>query len=98
METKNYDQYLIIKEDHTLKAHSCGILLLKTNQDNSLQYLVLEKPHKKSIGLPKGHLEFGETIMEAARRELCEETGLKDGYELATDFVFEDVVFPAKHQ
>jgi ADP-ribose pyrophosphatase YjhB (NUDIX family) len=98
METKNYEKYLILQEDHTYKAHSCGILLLRKNKDHNLQYLVLEKPQKKSIGLPKGHLEIGETIKETAKRELFEETGIKDGYEIAADFIFEDVVYPIKHQ
>lgn len=32
-----------------------------------------------SWGLPGGHLEYGEKLVEAAKRELEEETGINDG-------------------
>ncbi len=48
--------------------------------------LVIRDPYK-NWGLPKGHLEDGESTGEAALREVAEETGLEDlalGEELAT--------------
>ncbi len=48
--------------------------------------LVIRDPYE-NWGLPKGHLENGESAGEAALREVAEETGLEDlslGQELAT--------------
>jgi 8-oxo-dGTP pyrophosphatase MutT (NUDIX family) len=40
--------------------------------------LVLERPSKDEIRLPKGHIEAGETVREAALREASEESGYTD--------------------
>ena len=41
-------------------------------------YLILLHRSGRHWGFPKGRLEPGETPEEAARRELCEETGIAD--------------------
>jgi 8-oxo-dGTP pyrophosphatase MutT (NUDIX family) len=41
----------------------------------SKEVLLLEK-HNGKYDLPKGHVEEGETFLEGALRECCEETGL----------------------
>jgi ADP-ribose pyrophosphatase YjhB (NUDIX family) len=40
--------------------------------------LVLDRPSKDEIRLPKGHVETGETVREAALREAREESGYTD--------------------
>ena len=46
-----------------------------THIDNELHYLVIKDFHN-NYGFPKGHLEQGETVSEAAKREIKEETGI----------------------
>ncbi len=46
--------------------------------------LLLDRPQRVEVRLPKGHVEPGETPEETALREVCEETGLAD-LEIAAD-------------
>ena len=43
---------------------------------NELEEIVIVNQNHDSWSLPKGHLEKGETLLEAAIREIYEETGL----------------------
>lgn len=45
--------------------------------ENGLRFLLIRDPYE-NWGLPKGHLEAGETPIEAALREVREETGLTE--------------------
>lgn len=54
------------------KGASAGILLFR---DQPVRSFLLMR-HKKQWDLPKGHVERGETELEAALRELGEETGI----------------------
>lgn len=47
-------------------------------RDNGAQILLLERPGRKELRLPKGHIEKGETREQAAVREVQEETGYAD--------------------
>ena len=61
-----------------------GVVLRET--DGALHVLVIRDPYR-NWGLPKGHLEEGESLSEAALREVLEETGLDQvalGEELST--------------
>ena len=40
--------------------------------------LVLGRPSRNEVRLPKGHVESGETLESAALREVCEESGYCD--------------------
>lgn len=43
----------------------------------AVELAVVHRPRYDDWSLPKGKLDFGETFMEAARREVREETGLE---------------------
>lgn len=55
---------------------SCGIILY-FNSENQKKFLLLKYPHGH-IDFAKGHIEPGESLLECARRELVEETGISD--------------------
>ena len=45
---------------------------------NNKQEVAIVNQNNDSWSLPKGHIDKGETIIEAAIREIYEETGIKD--------------------
>lgn len=47
-------------------------------RDEGRLFLVLERPGRSEVRLPKGHVEAGETVAQAAVREVQEETGYAD--------------------
>ena len=53
--------------------HSAGGIVINNNGE-----IVLVKQGDVSWSFPKGHLEKSETALEAAKREILEETGIKD--------------------
>jgi 8-oxo-dGTP pyrophosphatase MutT (NUDIX family) len=55
---------------------SSGGVVYRTSQDGP-QVLLIRDPYN-NWGLPKGHIEGGETPEQAALREVEEETGLRD--------------------
>ncbi|MEI7777226.1 MAG: NUDIX domain-containing protein [bacterium] len=60
-------------QNKTFTRHSAGGIII--NQKNEI---VLVKQGSVSWSFPKGHLEKDETPLEAAKREILEETGIKD--------------------
>ena len=55
--------------------------------------LLLIRPSRDEVRLPKGHIESGESLEETAIREVAEETGFDD-LEILTDLGTQRVVFP----
>jgi 8-oxo-dGTP pyrophosphatase MutT (NUDIX family) len=60
----------------TRQETSAGGVVVR-RADHDLQYLLILDGHG-SWGFPKGHLDPGESPLDAARREIAEETGVRD--------------------
>ncbi len=58
-----------------IETSSGGVVFRRAIEDN--QFLLIRDPYG-NWGLPKGHLEGGETPIQAAVREVAEETGLRE--------------------
>jgi len=70
-----------------LEDFSCGVIPYR-NKDGQRQFLLIQ--HKAGHwAFPKGHPDAGETYLDTARRELEEETGIRD-VNLDTDHLFEE--------
>lgn len=89
---------------------SCGCLIHRTTIENKLEILLVKPFSKKDMwGVPKGHINPGETPEECAIREVLEETGIavkivgtelqlchtKNGYENKTVRTF--IAVPSTH-
>ncbi len=59
----------------TLFEQSAGFIVYRINRKGIREYLILHYPGGH-FDFPKGHIEKGETKMQAAERELEEETGI----------------------
>lgn len=56
-----------------------GAALFRRMKNGSLEFLAVESQLRRGYwGLVKGKLEAGETVLQAARREITEEVGLSD--------------------
>jgi len=56
--------------------HSCGIILFHISGSDT-KFLLLRYPHGH-IDFAKGHIEPNESLIDCAKRELHEETGISD--------------------
>lgn len=57
--------------------------ILASEMDGERVYLLLRNARHGAWGFPKGHAEEGETVLETARRETLEETGISDFKQVA---------------
>ncbi len=71
-----------------LNDFSCGVVPYRLTADGEREYLLIQH-NAGHWAFPKGHPEKGETDLEAARRELAEETGIT-GVQLDEQHPFEE--------
>lgn len=70
-----------------VEEQSFGVIPIQRREDQILFLLIQHRGGHWAF--PKGHANVGETALEAARRELREETGIRD-VEIKTDQIFEE--------
>ena len=58
------------------KIISSGVILFYRNKTENPEVLLIKNKKSGLWGFPKGHLEKGESLIEAAMREVKEEVGL----------------------
>ncbi|HBZ87024.1 MAG: ADP-ribose pyrophosphatase [Candidatus Edwardsbacteria bacterium RIFOXYD12_FULL_50_11] len=71
------DQSWYVKPPGIAEHTSCGGVVVRKVGDRILVALVTEPGFKEYI-LPKGHVESGENLEQAARREIAEEAGFTE--------------------
>jgi 8-oxo-dGTP diphosphatase len=64
------------KNKERRKTTSCGAVTWRVNEGRLELLLIKQFEHKDSWGIPKGHMDAGETLVECALREVREETGV----------------------
>ena len=77
------------------REESAGGVVIRRTSDGPVFLLIRDPYH--NWGLPKGHVEAGESAESAARREVAEETGLT-GLELIDDVATIDWHFQDRHE
>ena len=65
------------KNNSKIEAVSAGGVIVCVRSDE-IQVLLLRDMHYDDWTLPKGHVEKGETLEDASRREVCEEAGVTE--------------------
>lgn len=55
---------------------AAGCVVARRNKKGKARYLIVHRPHYDDWTLPKGKLDKGESFLEAALREVREETGI----------------------
>ena len=74
---------------------ACGFVMLRPTGEG-YEYLLLNNAKRNEFGLPKGHAEKGEGVLEAALRETKEETGLTPPQFTPNTYFRRDLHYPAQ--
>ncbi|MDR0822550.1 MAG: NUDIX domain-containing protein [Endomicrobium sp.] len=77
------------------KEFSCGAIVYK-EEGGEILFLIVHSKRNNEWGFPKGHREKGESEKQTAKREIFEETGIKD-IEFIDGFRYEEV-YPIKRK
>lgn len=71
----SFQEQFYKSECRALYKKTCGCVMY-TELDGERKYLLIENKDSGHIGFPKGHVEYGESELQTAVREVKEETGL----------------------
>ena len=74
-EAVHFQEQFFVSTIECLLRRSCGVLPYRLNNGQK-EFLLVFETYSQCWSLPKGHMEAGETEVQAALRELKEETGL----------------------
>ncbi len=78
---------LIFNPKNTHKDKDIHFVIIATNYKKSDKWIFVRKKDGNSWELPAGHKEENESVLQAAKRELFEETGAKEyNIEVLTDY------------
>jgi tRNA nucleotidyltransferase (CCA-adding enzyme) len=88
---KDYPDYRLV----CLYESSSGAIVYR-EISGEIRYLLIKNKRSAHWGFPKGHLEEGETPLDAAKREVLEETGLHidviDGFEGVSEYKIRNLI------
>lgn len=71
------DQSWYVRPENVPESHTAGGVVVRKDGERVLIALAQEKIYEDYV-LPKGHVEPGENVVDAARREIAEEVGISD--------------------
>jgi len=81
---------LIFNPKNTHDEKDIHFVIIAANYNKSDKWLFVTKKGSDTWELPAGHKEVGESVLQAAKRELFEETGAKEyTIEVLTDYTLE---------
>lgn len=59
-----------------VREKSCGAIVFREDEDGGTEILLIKNLKGQHWSFPKGHVEWGETERQTAKREIMEEVGL----------------------
>lgn len=90
--------FMYKREDYTINClyeRSCGAVVFRFI-NGERRYLLIKNRRSSHWGFPKGHIEFGETEEDTAKREVLEEVGIHirlfDGFRHKSEYTIRNRV------